>query len=176
MNFFKRLSKRYHRTDPVEYIMGPIILPTLEYDDLYENQTRLDGTAWKKFEENYKLKYIFHDDLRDVDLDRDIICLWFFRERSDRDPGTDIKLAGKILTYLANSILITPCKQIKIKERNKIASALLLTWLTLPGKITVGMSHFDFMYSKVSSKQSSVIILPPMKKKSTKYFLARFTC
>ena len=119
MNFFKRLSKRYHRTDPVEYIMGPIILPTLEYDDLYENQTRLDGTAWKKFEENYKLKYIFHDNLRDVDLDRDIICLWFFRERSDRDPGTDIKLAGKILTYLANSILITPCKQIKIKERNK---------------------------------------------------------
>ena len=65
MNFFKRLSKRYHRTDPVEYIMGPIILPTLEYDDLYENQTRLEGTAWKKFEENYKLKYIFHDDLRD---------------------------------------------------------------------------------------------------------------
>ena len=119
MEFFKRLNKRYYHTDPVEHIIGGQIRPVVEYDDLYENQTRFDGTVWTKFKQTYNLTCQFHDDLRDIDLSTDIICLWFFRERADRDAGNDVKLDGKIITYQANTLFITPSKEIRIKERKK---------------------------------------------------------
>jgi len=119
MDFFKRLDKRYHHTDPVEYIIGPQIRTVAEYDDLYENQTRFDGVVWTKFKETHNLTFQFHEDLRDADFSTDITCLWFFRERSDRDAGSDIKLDGKIVTYQANTLFITPSKEITIKERKK---------------------------------------------------------
>ena len=119
MNFFERLKKQYYHKDPVEHIIGPQIIKVAEYDDLYENQTRFDGTVWKKFKEKQNLKCVFHEDLRDIDRAVDIMCLWFFRERTDRDAGNDIKLAGKIINYHANKILLTPSKEIKIKERKK---------------------------------------------------------
>ena len=119
MEFFKRLDKRYYHTDPVEHIIGGQIRPVVEYDDLYENQTRFDGTVWTKFKQTYNLTCQFHDDLRDIDLSTDIICLWFFRERADRDAGNDVKLDGKIITYQANTLFITPSKEIRIKERKK---------------------------------------------------------
>ena len=56
------------------------------------------------------------DSLRDIDRSVDIMCLWFFRERTDRDAGNDIKLAGKIINYHANKILITPSKEIKTSK------------------------------------------------------------
>ena len=119
MEFFKRLDKRYYHTDPVEHIIGGQIRPVVEYDDLYENQTRFDGTVWTKFKQTYNLTCRFHDDLRDIDLSTDITCLWFFRERADRDAGNDLKLNGKIITYQANTLFITPSKEIRIKERKK---------------------------------------------------------
>ena len=119
MEFFKRLDKRYYHTDPVEHIIGGQIRPVVEYDDLYENQTRFDGTVWTKFKQTYDLTCQFHDDLRDIDLSTDITCLWFFRERADRDAGNDVKLNGKIVTYQANTLFITPSKEIRIKEREK---------------------------------------------------------
>ena len=119
MEFFKRLHKRYYHTDPVEHIIGGQIRPVVEYDDLYENQTRFDGTVWTKFKQTYDLTCQFHDDLRDIDLSTDITCLWFFRERADRDAGNDVKLNGKIVTYQANTLFITPSKEIRIKERKK---------------------------------------------------------
>ena len=119
MEFFKRLDKRYYHTDPVEHIIGGQIRPVVEYDDLYENQTRFDGTVWTKFKQTYNLTCQFHDDLRDIDLSNDITCLWFFRERADRDAGNDVKLNGKIVTYQANTLFITPSKEIRIKERKK---------------------------------------------------------
>ncbi len=97
MNFFERLKKQYYHTDPVEHIIGPQIIKVAEYDDLYENQTRFDGTVWKNFKEKQNLKCVFHEDLRDIDRAVDIMCLWFFRERTDRDAGNDIKLAGQII-------------------------------------------------------------------------------
>ena len=119
MNFFERLKKQYYHTDPVEHLIGPQIIKVAEYDDLYENQTRFDGTVWSNFKEKQNLKCVFHEDLRDIDRSVDIMCLWFFRERTDRDAGNDVKLAGKIINYSANTILITPSKEIKIKERKK---------------------------------------------------------
>ena len=73
----------------------------------------------KNLKKKQNLKCVFHEDLRDIDRSVDIMCLWFFRERTDRDAGNDIKLAGKIINYHANKILITPSKEIKIKERKK---------------------------------------------------------
>jgi len=119
MDFYKRLDKKYHYTDPVEHILGRTFRPVAEYDDLYENQTRFDGVVWTKFKETYNLKCQFHNDLQDIDFSKDITCLWFFRERADRDAGNDLKLSGKIITYSANTIFITPSKEIKIKERKK---------------------------------------------------------
>lgn len=117
MEFFKRLHKKYYHTDPVEYIHGSLIRRVSEYDDLYENQTRFDGIVWTKFKETYNLTCQFHEDIRDIDLSKEIICLWFFRERADREAGNDIKLADKIISYRPNALFITPSKEIKIKER-----------------------------------------------------------
>ena len=119
MNFFERLNKKYYHTDPVEHIIGPQIVKVAEYDDLYENQTRFDGTVWTNFKEKQNFKCVFHEDLRDINRSLDITCLWFFRERADRDAGNDIKLAGKIINYSPNKLFITPSKEIKIKERSK---------------------------------------------------------
>jgi hypothetical protein len=117
MDFYKRLDKKYHHTDPVEHILGTTFRPVAEYDDLYENQTRFDGVVWTKFKETYNLNCQFHNDLQDVDFSKDITCLWFFRERSDRDAGNDIKLADKVITFHANALFITPSKEIKIQKR-----------------------------------------------------------
>ena len=119
MDFFKRLNKIYYHRDPVEHIIGRQIRTVTEYDDLYENQSRFDGLAWTKIKETYNLKCQFYEDIRDINLLKEVICLWFFRERADRDAGNDIKLSGKIITYSANTIFITPSKEIKIKERKK---------------------------------------------------------
>ena len=117
MEFFKKLNKRYHHTDPVEHILGRTFHPVAEYDDLYENQTRFNGVVWTKFKETYNLKCQFHNDLQDVDFSNDITCLWFFRERADRDAGNDIKLADKVVAFQANALFITPSKEIKIQKR-----------------------------------------------------------
>ena len=117
MDFFKRLDKKYYHTEPVEYIYGLIVRTVAEYDDLYENQRRFDGKVWTEFKEMHDLTCQFHEDIRDIDYSKEVICLWFFRERSDRDPGNDIKLAGKIINYSPNALFITQSKEIKIKER-----------------------------------------------------------
>ena len=46
MDFFKRLVNKNFHNEPVEYIFARIIIPTLEYDHLYENQNRFDGKIW----------------------------------------------------------------------------------------------------------------------------------
>jgi hypothetical protein len=116
MELYSRLHKKYYHENP-EYILGTLFRTVAEYDDLYENQTRFDGKVWTKFKETHNIRCQFHEDLTDADLTRDITCLWFFRERSDRDPGNDIKLEGKRIVYVGNKILITPSKDVKIQKR-----------------------------------------------------------
>ena len=113
MEFFKRLDKQYYHTDPVEHIYGQQIRTVAEYDDLYENQTRFEGTVWTKFKETHNLTCQFHDDLKDIDLSKDITCLWFFRERADRSAGNDILLKDKTITYNPNDQELAS-KEIKI--------------------------------------------------------------
>ena len=73
MDFFKRLDKKYYHTDPVEHILGSHIIKVAEYDDLYENQSRFEGTIWKKFKESNNLTCKFFEDLRNIDLTKDVI-------------------------------------------------------------------------------------------------------
>ena len=119
MEFFKRLHKKHYHKEPVEHILGTQLRRVAEYDDLYENQTRFDGTIWTKFKETHGLTCQFHEDLNDIDRSKDIMCLWFFRERADRSAGNDILLKDKTITYNPNALFITSSKEIKIVKRKK---------------------------------------------------------
>ena len=58
--------------------------------------------------------------------------MWFFKERSDRDKGTnDIEIGDKIITYFPNSLLITEAKII-IKKRKKYITRRPCLQIELP--------------------------------------------
>ena len=114
----EKINILYHK-EPVEYIRAQGLVDIQEYDSLYENQNNLSHQVWQEFDAKYKVGYEFLQDIRDLNLDKEVICLWFFRERSDRDAGNDIELNGKIITYYQNTFFITKSKKIKILERKK---------------------------------------------------------
>ena len=114
---WEKLKPQHYFKEPVEYIYSSTIFDIKEYDKLYENQNNLSHQAWKNFDAKYKTGFQFCDDLRDINKDKEILCLWFFKERNDRSAGEDIELHGKRLTYFQNTFLITECKDIKILEK-----------------------------------------------------------
>ena len=59
-------------------------------------------------------------DLREFNKNKEVICLWFFKERSDRKTGNDIDLKGKIIKYQPNTFLIKRSKKIKIIKRKSV--------------------------------------------------------
>ena len=118
MNWEKLKSQHYHK-EPVEYIYARSIFELKEYDKLYENQNNLMHEVWKDLDEKYRVGFEFLDDIRDINKDKDIMCLWLFKEWNDRSAGTDIKIAGKTITYYPNTFLITESKDIKILEKNE---------------------------------------------------------
>ena len=119
IDFFKKCHKKFFYKDPVEHIIWVHPIYVKEYDDLYEEQNSFDGKLWSEFKEKHKLKCKFIEDIRDIDKSADVLCLWFFRERSDRDAGNDLSIAGKIISTTANKLVITPTKDIKTIERKK---------------------------------------------------------
>ena len=118
MNLFDKLNKRHFFPDPHEYIYAQHIVALEEYEKLYENCNNLEHEAWKNFDAKYKVGFEFHEDVNDVDLKREIICLWFFRDRNDKDAGNDIKLGDKIVPFKTNTFFITPTK-IAFNQRKK---------------------------------------------------------
>ena len=119
IEFFKKLHKKNFYTDPAEHIIWTHPRRMQEYDDLYEEQLRFDNELWTNFRNTHNIKCQFHDDIKDIDLSHDIVCLWFFRERSDRDAANDIDVAGKIISFTANKLLIAYAKDIKIIKRKR---------------------------------------------------------
>jgi hypothetical protein len=115
---WEKLKPNHYFKEPVEHIYSSTIFDIKEYDKLYENQNNFSHQIWKDFDEKYKTGFQFCDDLRDINKDKEIICLWFFKERNDRSAGEDIELCGKRLTYFQNTFLMTECKDIKILEKN----------------------------------------------------------
>ena len=118
MNWEKLKPHHYHK-EPVEYIYTRTIFDLKKYDKLYENQNNLMHEVWKEFHGTYRVGFELLDDIRDINKDKDITCLWFFKDRGDRSAGTDIKIAGHTITYYPNTFLITESKDIKILEKNE---------------------------------------------------------
>ena len=118
MNWEKIKPVHFYK-DPVEHFYTSSIFDMLKYDRLYENQKNLEHRVWQEFDEQYKTGFEFFEDLRQLDKKKEIICLWFFKERTDRTAGQEIELAGKILNYTPNTFLITKSKDIKVLERQK---------------------------------------------------------
>ena len=116
---WKKLRKPHYHKDPVEYIYATAIFDLREYDSLYENQNNLSHQVWQEFDANYKTGYEFLQDIQDLNLNKEVICLWFFKDRNDKDAGVDIDLSGKLITYNPNTFLITESKKLKILERKK---------------------------------------------------------
>jgi len=116
---WKKLRKPHYHKDPVEYIYATAIFDLREYDSLYENQNNLSHQVWQEFDAKYKTGYEFLQDIQDLNLNKEVICLWFFKDRSDKDAGVDIDLSSKLITYNPNTFLITESKKLKILERKK---------------------------------------------------------
>jgi hypothetical protein len=119
MNWEKLRKPHYHK-EPVEYIYATGIFNLKEYDKLYENQNNLSHQIWQDFDTKYKIGFEFFKDLREFNKNKEVICLWFFKERSDRGAGNDIDLKGKIIKYQPNTFLITRSKNIKIIKRKSV--------------------------------------------------------
>ena len=124
-NLLEKLHKRHLHNKPIEYIYATSIFDLKEYDKLYENQIDPDHQVWNDFRTTYKFKKIrFFNDLNNADLTQTIICLWFFKDRGDRNKGKDIEISNdketKTIIYSPNTFLIfyNFCKtNIKIIER-----------------------------------------------------------
>lgn len=111
---WEKLKPSHYFADPIEHFYSSTLFDLKEYDKLYENQNNLSHRVWQDFDQKYRTGFTFHEDLTDIDKKVEIICLWFFRERSDVSAGLDINLNGKILKYYQNTFLITHSKNIKI--------------------------------------------------------------
>ena len=114
---WEKIKKSYYYKEPVEHILAPAIFDLKEYDILYENQNNLSHQVWQDFDTKYKKGFEFFKYLREFNKDKEVICLWFFKDRDDRKTGNDIDLEGKIIKYKPNTFLITRSKNIKIIER-----------------------------------------------------------
>ena len=131
MNWNKLHSKHYF-SNPVEYVHAFDIFPVKEYDILYENQKDLDHPVWREFDEKYKVGFEFKEDIKDIDLNREIIALWFFRERSDNNHPPGLMLKEKFIAYMPNHFLITKYKDITIKEAKRKVYEFLFTSIISP--------------------------------------------
>ena len=117
---WEKIKKSYYYKEPVKHILAPAIYNIDEYDSLYRNQNDLSHQVWQDFDAKYKIGFEFFKDLREFNKDKEVICLWFFKDRDDRKTGNDIDLEGKIIKYKPNTFLITRSKNIKIIKRKSV--------------------------------------------------------
>ena len=118
MNWLE-IKKSHYYKEPVEHILAPAIFDVKEYDILYENQNNLSHQVWQDFDTKHKIGFEFFKDLREFNKDKEVICLWFFKERSDNSKNNDIDLEGKNIMYTPNTFFITKSKNIKINDAGK---------------------------------------------------------
>ncbi len=120
---WEKLRKPHYHKEPVEYIYATGIFDLKEYEKLYENQNDLSHQVWNDFQTTHKFKKInFFNDLKNIDLNKTITCLWFFKDRGDKNAGNDIELGDKnkrIIVFRTNTFFITNCPYIKILSRKK---------------------------------------------------------
>ena len=115
---WEKLKPSHYFKDPVEHIYSQTIFDQQEYDKLYENQNNLEHNVWQEFDKKYKVGFAFKEKFSDIDLDKQVMCLWFFKERSN-STASYVQVDGKQLTYLSNTFLITKSKKISFVETKK---------------------------------------------------------
>jgi|TARA_B100001094_G_scaffold325121_1_gene378926 hypothetical protein len=108
---WERLKQNHYFEDPVTHIYAQNVFNANEYDRLYENQNNLNHQTWQEFDSKYRTGFEFKDNFSDIDFNKEIICLWFFKERSD-NTRSYVSVNGKQLTYLPNTFLIAESKDI----------------------------------------------------------------
>lgn len=118
MNWGKLKNNHYFK-EPVEHIYSSTIFDLKEYDRLYENQNNLSHQSWVQFKNKYNVPVQMLDDIRQIDKSKEILCVWFFKERTDRSGGEDIVLSGKTLKYLPNTFLITESKLLTVIDKKE---------------------------------------------------------
>ena len=114
---WEKLKTNHFFKEPVEHIYTSTVYDIKDYDKLYENQNFLSHQVWQEFDKKYKTGFQLFDDIRDIDINREIICVWFFKDRNDRSGGEDILLKDKKIKYQPNTFLITKSKDIKIIDK-----------------------------------------------------------
>ena len=62
--------------------------------------------------------YEIKENFDDINFNKAVMCLWFFKERSQLHASY-IEINGKKLSYLPNTILMTESKDIKFIETKK---------------------------------------------------------
>ena len=105
---FNKIRKSHFSDDPVEHIYINNIIELKEYDTLYENQSRFDGQLWTDFKNKYNLDCTFLNDLNEINMQVEVLCLLFFKERSDNKKDHDIKIKAKEIKYFQNTLFILP--------------------------------------------------------------------
>ena len=114
------LKKSHYYKEPVEYVCASTIFPEKQYDILYENQNNLSHKVWQDFDQQYKTGFEFKEDLSQIDYNKEIIALWFFRERSDMNKSPELNIGGLAVPYQPNTFVLTRCNEITINEHSKI--------------------------------------------------------
>jgi len=109
---WEKLKPTHYFEDPVKHIYTLNVFDTKEYDKLYENQNNLNHQTWQDFDSKYRTGFEFLENFSDINFNKEIMCLWFFKERSDNTKSF-VHINGKELAYLPNTFLITESKDIK---------------------------------------------------------------
>jgi len=116
MNWEKLKTNHYFK-DPVKHVYASTLYDMKEYDKLYENQNNLNHHVWQEFDQKYKTGFEFMNDIGEINTNKSVICVWFFKDRNDRSSGEDIVLNGKKIKYQPNTFLITQSTDIKILDK-----------------------------------------------------------
>jgi len=114
---WEKLKPNHFFKQPVNHVYASTLYDIADYDKLYENTGDLQHITWQEFDKKYRTGFQLFEDIRDIDTKREIVCVWFFKDRNDRSSGEDIILAGKKITYRTNTFLITESKDIEVLEK-----------------------------------------------------------
>ena len=132
---WEKLKANHFFKEPVEHVYTSTVYDIKDYDKLYENQNTMTHQVWQDFDKKYKTGYQLFDDIRDIDTNREIICVWFFKDRNDRSGGEDILLKDKKIKYQPNTFFITKSKDIKILDKEDEYIRRPFIQLDLPNKV-----------------------------------------
>ena len=89
---------------------------------IFESDTdklRANEMGIKEFDKKYKVGFELKDEITNIDLNKEVIALWFFKERSDSNSQPRINLKNKLITYFPNAFFLTKSKDIKIVEQKR---------------------------------------------------------